>query len=110
MRRALLATPLLLLPLGVHAETMTAGELQKLCATPPDAAVCTAYLRGAVAMYEAVAGEVKELSWFCPPRDGDTGVLRQLYLDWARDNEATLSGPAMNAVRAVLQDAYQCSD
>ncbi len=110
MRRVLYAAPILLLPLLARAETMTAGELQKQCASAAGAAACTAYLRGAVAMYAAVNAEMKELSWFCPPRDGDSSVLRQLYLDWAKENEPAMPGPAMNAVKAVLQDAYECSD
>ena len=93
-----------------RADQLTGADLQKSCAAPATAAVCIAYMRGAVAMYEAVAAEAKEIAWFCPPQDGDPAALRKLYLDWAEENPAGLGQPALLAVKAMFQDAFACSD
>ena len=94
----------------VRADPLTGTDLQKSCAAPASAAVCIAYMRGAVAMYEAVAAEAKEVAWFCPPQDGDPAALRKLYLDWAEENPSLLGQPALLAVKAMFQDAFACSD
>jgi len=112
MKQATLAALALaaVLPSGAGAQPFTGADLQKSCATPATAQVCIAYMRGAVSMYEAVVAEAKDVVWFCPPVDGDPAALRKLYLDWAQENPAGLAQPAMGAVKAMLQDAFACSD
>jgi hypothetical protein len=94
--------------LPAQEETMTGADLLKMCNSAPN--TCNAYLRGAVAMYEAVVAEAKEVAWFCPPKDGDFTVLRRLYVEWAAENANDLPQPVMVAVEAMLADAYSCSD
>lgn len=108
MKPALLAIALFATP--ALAEPLSAPDLLRDCTVPGPAPACTAYLRGALAMYEAVGAEQRELAWFCPRPDVDPGELRRFFVEWADDNRTAVAGPAILAVKAVLQDAFPCSE
>lgn len=72
---------------------------------------CLRYLQGAVAMYELMAGEGgKELTWFCAPREAPAALLRQQYLDWAKENPDQAGLDAIQAVKLALSDAFPCQE
>ena len=96
------------------ADTRTGKALLALCEAPEsraaDRASCIGFMRGAIAMYELVGAENKELAWFCPARNGDPLALRQLYVEWAHENPSDVGDTAIAAVRAALADAFSCTE
>lgn len=88
-----------------------AKDLVGLCEGPENSvrlAGCLRYLQGAVAMYELVVGEAKELSLFCAPREAPSVLLRQQYVEWAKDNADQLNQEAILAVKLAMADAFPC--
>mgnify|MGYP001327150288 FL=1 len=76
----------------------------------PLLAGCQRYLQGAVAMYELIVADGKELTWFCAPHEAPAGLLQQQYVEWARDNADQMELDAMQAVRMALADAFPCQE
>jgi len=88
-----------------------AKDLQGLCdgaEGSPRLAGCLRYMQGTVAMYELVATENKELTWFCAPREAPPALLRQQFVEWAKDNPDQMGQEAIQAVRLALADAFPC--
>lgn len=86
-------------------------DLVGLCEGPEGSsrqAGCLRYLQAAVSMYELAVTEAKDLVWFCAPREAPATMLRQPYLDWARDHADLLGQDAMATVRLALTDAFPC--
>lgn len=129
MRRAAVLIALTLFALPALAQQQPAGQQLPAANTPPprflardmtalcEAAdnsvrqiACLRYLQGAVAMYEAVVAEGKELTWFCAPREAPATLLRQQYLDWAKENPDQAGTDAIQAVKAALTDAFPCQE
>lgn len=108
MKRAILLFALIATP--ALAEPLAAPDLLRDCTVPGPAPACTAYLRGALAMYEAVGAEQRELAWFCPRPDIEPTQLRRFFVEWANENRAAVAGPAILAVKAAMQDAFPCSE
>lgn len=71
---------------------------------------CLRYLQGAVAMYELTVTEGKELTWFCAPREAPAALLRQQYLEWAKENPDQAGTEAIQAVKLALSDAFPCQE
>jgi hypothetical protein len=71
---------------------------------------CLRYLQGAVAMYELMVTEGKELTWFCAPREAPASLLRQQYLDWAKENPDQAGTDAIHAVKLAMSDAFPCQE
>jgi hypothetical protein len=71
---------------------------------------CLRYLQGAVAMYEAIVNDGKELVWFCAPREAPASLLRQQYLEWAKENPDQAAADAIQAVKLALTDAFPCAE
>lgn len=90
-----------------------ARDLTGLCEAADNSARqtgCLRYLQGAVAMYELTITEGKELIWFCAPREAPAALLRQQYLDWARENPDQAGVDAIQAVKLALSDAFPCQE
>jgi len=90
-----------------------ARDLNALCEAADGSARqtgCLRYLQGAVAMYEIMANEGKELTWFCAPREAPAALLRQQYLDWARETPDQAGIDAIQAVKLALSDAFPCQE
>lgn len=90
-----------------------ASDMTALCEAADNSArqiACLRYLQGAVAMYEIMVTEGKELTWFCAPREAPASLLRQQYLDWARENPDQAGADAIQAVKAALTDAFPCQE
>jgi hypothetical protein len=105
IRRACAAAALLaaLLPLAPGAQPADGAGLLQQCNSDADA--CIAYLKAAADRYRA-----EDADWFCPNNDGDPRELRRLYLEWAAENPRDLEKPVVEAVKAMLADAFACSD
>lgn len=87
-------------------------DLQALCdgaEGSPRMAGCLRYLQASVAMYELVVGE-KELTWFCAPREAPATLLRQQFVEWAKENGDQLGQDAIQAVRQAMIDAFPCQE
>ncbi len=76
----------------------------------PQRAGCLRYLQAAVAMYEAMVGEGKEISWFCAPREAPAASLRQQFMEYGADNVEDMNQDAIKAVRLALTDAFPCQE
>lgn len=76
----------------------------------PQRAGCLRYLQAAVAMYEAMVGEGKEISWFCAPREAPAANLRQQFMEFGADNADDMNQDAIKAVRLALTDAFPCQE
>lgn len=90
-----------------------AKDLTGLCEAADNSARqtgCLRYLQGAVAMYELTVGEGKELTWFCAPREAPAALLRQQYLDWAKENPDQAEIEAIQAAKLALMDAFPCQE
>lgn len=88
-----------------------AKDLQALCDGADGSARlagCLRYLQGAVALYELAVAEGKDLTWFCAPREAPASMLRQQFVEWARDNADQMGADAIQAVKLALADAYPC--
>lgn len=88
-----------------------AKDLQVLCEGADGSARlagCLRYLQGAVALYELAVAEGKDLTWFCAPREAPASMLRQQFVEWARDNADQMNSDAIQAVKLALADAYPC--
>lgn len=71
---------------------------------------CLRYLQGTVAMYELMVSEGKELTWFCAPREAPASLLRQQYVEWAREHPDQAGLDAIQAVKLALSDAFPCQE
>lgn len=71
---------------------------------------CQRYLLGAVAMYELIVADGKEMTWFCAPREAPAALLRQQYVEWAKENADQMELDAIQAVRIALSDAFPCQE
>lgn len=124
MMRALLSVFVLLIALPVLAQTAPMSsslqppprflgkDLAGLCDGPENSARlagCLRYLLGAVQMYELSVGEAKELSLFCAPREAPAALLRQQYVEWAKENGDQLGQDAIMTVKLALADAFPCA-
>lgn len=121
--RALLFALTLLIALPVAAQAPMSSSLQPpprflgkdlagLCDGPENSARlagCLRYLQGAVAMYELTVTEAKELSLFCAPREAPAALLRQQYVEWAKENGDQLNHDAILTVKLALADAFPCA-
>lgn len=90
-----------------------ARDLQALCDGGEGSARlagCLRYLQASVAMYEMAVAESKDLAWFCAPREAPATVLRQQFVDWAKENGDQLGQEAIQAVRAAMTDAFPCQE
>ncbi|MBP6819441.1 MAG: hypothetical protein KBC46_09075 [Ferrovibrio sp.] len=88
-------------------------DLLALCQAPdasPQRSGCLRYLQAAVAMYEALVGEGKEISWFCAPREAPAATLRQQFVEYGADNADDMAQDAIKAVRMALSDAFPCQE
>ncbi|MFN4312100.1 MAG: Rap1a/Tai family immunity protein [Ferrovibrio sp.] len=88
-----------------------ARDLQAMCEGAEGSARlsgCLRYLQGAVALYELVVAEGKELTWFCAPREAPPAMLRQQFVEWARENADQMGNDAVQAVKLALSDSYPC--
>lgn len=88
-----------------------ARDLQGLCDGAEGSqrlAGCLRYLQASVAMYELIIADGKELTWFCAPREAPAALLRQQYVEWARENADQMGLEAIQAVRVALTDAFPC--
>lgn len=105
IRRAFAVASLLaaLVPLAPAAQPADGAALLQQC--KDEAGACIAYLKGAVDRYRA-----EDADWFCPNNDGDPRDLRRLYVEWAAENPRDLEKPVVEAVKAMLADAFACSD
>ena len=90
-----------------------AKDLTGLCEAADNSARqtgCLRYLQGAVAMYEIMVSEGKELTWFCTPREAPAAQLRQQYLEWTKENPDQAGVEAIQAVKLALSDAFPCQE
>ena len=90
-----------------------AKDMTALCEAAdnsPRQTACLRYLQGAVAMYEIMAADGKDITWFCPPREAPAGLFRQQYLEWIRENPDQGGLDAIQAVKAALSDAFPCQE
>lgn len=132
MRRLFVVMALLLLPAGAvlaqNAGQNSAGQMPAALQPPPPflgrdlLALCQAadgsaerrgclrYLQGAVAMYEALLSEGKEVSWFCPPREAPATMLRQQFVEYGEQNADDMAQDAIKAVRFAMTDAFPCQE
>jgi hypothetical protein len=88
-------------------------ELLGLCQAAEGSAQrsgCLRYLQAAVAMYEALVGEGKEISWFCAPREAPATLLRQQFVAYAVENTEDMAQDAIKAVRIAFTDAFPCQE
>ncbi|MEL3891877.1 Rap1a/Tai family immunity protein [Ferrovibrio sp. MS7] len=88
-------------------------DLLALCQAPdasPQRNGCLRYLQAAVAMYEALVGEGKEISWFCAPREAPAATLRQQFVEYGAENADDMAQDAIKAVRMALSDAFPCQE
>ncbi len=69
---------------------------------------CLRYMQAAVAMYELIIADGKEITWFCAPRDAQPALLRQQFVEWMRDNSDQMGVEAIQGVRLALADAFPC--
>ncbi|MEK9968423.1 MAG: Rap1a/Tai family immunity protein [Ferrovibrio sp.] len=86
-------------------------DLLALCEGPEGGARlagCQRYLQAAVAMYELIIAEGKELTLFCAPREAPPVLLRQQFVEWAKDNADQMAQDAIQTVRQALADAFPC--
>jgi hypothetical protein len=89
-----------------------ARDLQALCDGAEGSARlagCLRYLQAAVAMYELAVAE-KELTWFCAPREAPATLLRQQFVEWAKENGDQMGQEAIQAVRLAMADAFPCQE
>lgn len=100
---AIAATLAALVPLAPAAQPADGAALLAQCRD--DGEACIAYLKAAVDRYRA-----EDADWFCPNNDADPRELRRLYLEWAAENPRDLEKPVVEAVKAMLADAFACSD
>jgi hypothetical protein len=87
-------------------------DLQALCDGAEGSvrlAGCLRYLQASVAMYELAVTE-KELAWFCAPREAPAAMLRQQFVEWAKENGDQLGQDAIQTVRLAMTDAYPCQE
>lgn len=87
-------------------------DLQALCdgaEGSPRMAGCLRYLQASVAMYELAVAE-KELTWFCAPREAPAALLRQQFVEWAKENGDQLGQDAIQTVRQAMIDAFPCQE
>jgi hypothetical protein len=63
-----------------------------------------------LAMYELAVTESKDLAWFCAPREAPATLLRQQFVEWAKDNGDQLEQEAIVAVRQAMTDAFPCQE
>jgi hypothetical protein len=75
----------------------------------PRLAGCLRYLQASVAMYEMAVAE-KELTWFCAPREAPAVLLRQQFVEWAKENGDQMGQEAIQAVRLAMTDAFPCQE
>lgn len=75
----------------------------------PRMAGCLRYLQASVAMYEMAVAE-KELAWFCAPREAPAALLRQQFVEWAKENSDQMGQEAIQAVRLAMTDAFPCQE
>jgi len=88
-------------------------DLQALCdgaEGSPRMAGCLRYLQASVAMYELIIADGKEITWFCAPREAPAALLRQQFVEWARENGDQLGQEAIQAVRQAMTDAFPCQE
>ncbi|WP_341894515.1 Rap1a/Tai family immunity protein [Ferrovibrio terrae] len=88
-----------------------AKDLLGLCEGPEGSARlagCLRYLQAAVAMYEMAVAESKDMTWFCAPREAPSALLRQQFVEWAKENPDQIGQEAIQAVRLALTDAFPC--
>lgn len=88
-------------------------DLQVLCDGAEGSARlagCLRYLQASVAMYEMAVTESKDLAWFCAPREAPAGLLRQQFVEWAKENGDQLGQEAIHAVRLAMTDAFPCQE
>lgn len=88
-----------------------AKDLQGLCDGPEGSARlvgCLRYLQASVAMYEMAVAESKDMTWFCAPREAPAALLRQQFVEWAKENPDQMGQDAIQAVRLALTDAFPC--
>lgn len=71
---------------------------------------CLRYLQGAVAMYEIIVNDGKELTWFCAPREAPAALLRLQYVEWAKENADQAGIDAIQSVKLALSDAFPCQE
>lgn len=90
-----------------------ARDLQAMCDGAEGSARlagCLRYLQASVAMYEMAVVESKDLAWFCAPREAPATLLRQQFVEWAKENGDQLGQEAIQAVRAAMTDAFPCQE
>lgn len=90
-----------------------ARDLQALCDGAEGSARltgCLRYLQASVAMYEMAVAESKDLAWFCAPREAPATLLRQQFVEWAKENGDQLGQEAIQAVRQAMTDAFPCQE
>lgn len=100
-------------PANTPPPRFLAKDLTLLCEAADNSARqtgCLRYLQGAVAMYEIMVSEGKELTWFCAPREAPAALLRQQYLDWAKETPDQAGIEAIQAVKLALTDAFPCQE
>lgn len=88
-----------------------AKDLQALCDGAEGSARlagCLRYMQAAVAMYEQVVAEAKDVTWFCAPREAPASLLRTQFVEWAKENSDQMGQEAIQAVRQALADAFPC--
>jgi hypothetical protein len=88
-----------------------AKDLQALCDGAEGSARlagCLRYMQAAVAMYEQVVAEAKDVTWFCAPREAPASLLRTQFVEWAKENPDQMGQEAIQAVRQALADAFPC--
>ncbi len=98
-----LAGLLAFVSLAAAAQAGDGAALQQLCTAEPD--TCVGHLKASMERHRG-----GDADWFCPPADGDPRELRRLYLEWAAENPGDLTRPGAEAVKAMLADAFPCSD
>ena len=88
-------------------------DLQVLCDSAEGSARltgCLRYLQASVAMYELIVADGKEITWFCTPREAPAALLRQQFVEWAKENGDQLGLDAIQTVRQAMTDAFPCQE
>ncbi len=88
-------------------------DLQALCDGAEGSARlagCLRYLQASVAMYELMVSDGKEITWFCAPREAPATLLRQQFVEWAKENGDQLGQEAIQTVRLAMTDAFPCQE
>ena len=96
---------------GQAKRFVTVGDLQASCETdsPSSSLFCLGMIEGVAgsnAMYQAF--EFIPATWRICPDALDSQEMRQIFIDWATENDGEYDRPAVYGVALALRDASPC--